>query len=1322
MDAAQLKHHLSTQSHKSALRKLVADKETATTGQGGTDVRSPPSSSSKAPLPSATVESARELLSSPPRPAQVALRERYQLHAWPASVTATHLPRIPHLSIRPDFSVCYQCHTVAPTARLLTRLHQVRTDAEGATACGLRSYHIAHVQSLQRGNKVSLFPVVISTFTTAATAAAAAAAAGVAQEGGGGGGGGGTGAAAATSQAAMPKRVSSSILPLDVFLRGPRTSANPARGSSAGGGAGGGAGAGGDGDGYPLSTSGETADNQCGGLLQQYRFHEDLSRLHWTAAGVAQHFGPFLRRVSRTASADVENRGATLPPSGAFYFACIQDAVLSLFNDALSYLRKSDQTTLLSRLRIGQTSDLQLRRFNIHVTKPTLVRYARDVAIVLYVTQELAALADRPAAAALEADNASVTFDRETQLAALNMRDSYRTHAASGLRRLRLRRQRAQREPQQQTGGEELFPGQDDTTVLANSLLVPAVSSLLSALCHETYDPRLSHVGGENKPRCDLALAMPFVSVAYASGGQTSGLDTSSAVAVGGGGGGGGDDDDDDDNDNDARDAQNAADHCSHMSATAGGHLATSLLFATHIVNTLFFMNVPTGSVEESFERIAMATNPTSTTAAAYIVQLSSSCEAISRSETVAPAFIPCDDPSHLPAGAPPGAVCGTLLHRGLHMSTATVGARVRAAQRELGGLLQQLTFGYDPTGSGFYAQAVQLIDSPNVQSPGVFFLELPVNARLVSGWRSHMIASGVLDSPDCPVRVAVKPSERDPGVEELDLTAPPVVTDAAKLRTWRQLANRCRALIWAITHCVGGAPARMTESAGVRLCASSARAHRSVFVHNGLVYTVITYWKGQVERQGTGRPIVRWHDAPSSSLVIQYLVFVEPLDAYLSRAVDPAAPSSTLIGAGHGGAIDRALLFRDERGQQLQPRALTAALADDLLLRVSTLPITVRVLRQYINGVGRLIADFDPLDPALGTPAAIAAPPGGGVAAASASVRTPVEGLVAWGRVLDAQMGHTSATATTAYAGDPTHTFGALNNTTYSLFRIFSTRWHAALGLSSAHGTGGLTHPLSIQTADAVAAGGAPAAGAGGGGGAGGGIAVASDSSCSRDNNRWRWWRGSWRRRRRRRRRGDDCQRRSQSREDEQCSRQCGGQRVAEPHRPPQQRRRTPCRGCGRQLPVWDAHVQVRRPADGCTHGDGGARARHAAGRPPNGCGQDADVSRSLSRRRGCCPVVCFCIGDGNVDGRPRWIPFRPSRNDRLDAHPSRVGHHPVSRPWHGHPHRRLGAGSGPRWGGACSSAHRVGHLLGRTPFGNLSRFDPSSRPGRSSGTSGCR
>ncbi len=767
---------------------------------------------------------------------------------------------------------------------------------------------------------------------------------------------------------------------------------------------------------------------------------------------------------------------------------------------------------------------------------------------------------------------------------------------------------------------------------------------------------------------------------------------------------------------------RNAADHCSHMSATAGGHLATSLLFATHIVNTLFFMNVPTGSVEESFERIAMATNPTSTTAAAYIVQLSASCEAISRSETVAPAFIPCDDPSHLPAGAPPGAVCGTLLHRGLHMSTATVGARVRAAQRELGGLLQQLTFGYDPTGSGFYAQAVQLIDSPNVQSPGVSFLELPVNARLVSGWRSHMIASGVLDSPDCPVRVAVKPSERDPGVEELDLTAPPVVTDAAKLRTWRQLANRCRALIWAITHCVGGAPARMTESAGVRLCASSARAHRSVFVHNGLVYTVITYWKGQVERQGTGRPIVRWHDAPSSSLVIQYLVFVEPLDAYLSRAVDPAAPSSTLIGAGHGGAIDRALLFRDERGQQLQPRALTAALADDLLLRVSTLPITVRVLRQYINGVGRLIADFDPLDPALGTPAAIAAPPGGGVAAASASVRTPVEGLVAWGRVLDAQMGHTSATATTAYAGDPTHTFGALNNTTYSLFRIFSTRWHAALGLSSAHGTGGLTHPLSIQTADAAAAGGAPAAGAGGGGGAGGGIAVASDSSCSRDNNRWRWWRGSWRRRRRRRRRGDDCQRRSQSREDEQCSRQCGGQRVAEPHRPPQQRRRTPCRGCGRQLPVWDAHVQVRRPADGCTHGDGGARARHAAGRPPDGCGQDADVSRSLSRRRGCCPVVCFCIGDGNVDGRPRWIPFRPSRNDRLDAHPSRVGHHPVSRPWHGHPHRRLGAGSGPRWGGACSSAHRVGHLLGRTPFGNLSRFDPSSRPGRSSGTSGCR
>eukprot|EP00170_Pyropia_yezoensis_P006539 contig_26668_g6560 len=105
MDATQLKHHLSTQSHKSAVRKVVDASPEAENG---------------APAPvdaSASVDRCRALLSAPTTPAQEVLRNRYLASAWPASVTAAHLPRVPILSVRADSAVCYQCSTVAPTAK-----------------------------------------------------------------------------------------------------------------------------------------------------------------------------------------------------------------------------------------------------------------------------------------------------------------------------------------------------------------------------------------------------------------------------------------------------------------------------------------------------------------------------------------------------------------------------------------------------------------------------------------------------------------------------------------------------------------------------------------------------------------------------------------------------------------------------------------------------------------------------------------------------------------------------------------------------------------------------------------------------------------------------------------------------------------------------------------------------------------------------------------------------------------------------------------------------------------------------------------------------
>lgn len=123
-------------------------------------------------------------------------------------------------------------------------------------------------------------------------------------------------------------------------------------------------------------------------------------------------------------------------------------------------------------------------------------------------------------------------------------------------------------------------------------------------------------------------------------------------------------------------------------------------------------------------------------------------------------------------------------------------------------------------------------MDVPARHTASVSFLQLRGNRTIVRRWQFHMLSSGLLDSPDCPVRVAVKPATAgQDGIEKLDPTAAPVVADAAKLETWRKGVVRFRCIHWAVMHVVGGAPARHTESAGTNICASAARSHRSLFV-----------------------------------------------------------------------------------------------------------------------------------------------------------------------------------------------------------------------------------------------------------------------------------------------------------------------------------------------------------------------------------------------------------------------------------------------------------------------------------------------------------
>eukprot|EP00170_Pyropia_yezoensis_P005330 contig_21631_g5344 len=151
--------------------------------------------------------------------------------------------------------------------------------------------------------------------------------------------------------------------------------------------------------------------------------------------------------------------------------------------------------------------------------------------------------------------------------------------------------------------------------------------------------------------------------------------------------------------------------------------------------------------------------------------------------------------------------MCGSLLSQGLHLSTITLGDRLANLQRLAMEEMTELLFGYDPEPSGFFAEAVHLTDIPNRQVPGVSFLQMPANQAMLRRWQSHFLASGVLDSPSCPVRPAVKTSAAGAGAcaaddhpaLEVDPSAPPVITDAAGLAAWRKKLDRLRARLWAI-------------------------------------------------------------------------------------------------------------------------------------------------------------------------------------------------------------------------------------------------------------------------------------------------------------------------------------------------------------------------------------------------------------------------------------------------------------------------------------------------------------------------------------------
>lgn len=1010
-DAVLFGHHVRAGPHKAALEKMGRDDAQVTAPEdSGVAAR-------LASVPTVGAAAARAALAVKPTGDQVGLRERYSPRAWPAGPAAAHVPAVPALSIATGLHACYTCRSMAPSAqgvhKAVTRRASgalrpssaspaLATDA--TDACPNTCFYIVSGQTLKRGNKTCFFPVSCGLPSQVAAAAVDVRDVAGAQLPTA------IGAPVPSASDAAPDAAASAAADAAVAaaaatgvadapqVRPPQV--NPPVSLDAFLGAS-------STFHSPLErlpSSEASNDTQAGGLLHMERYEVSLKDLGWTAAAVADHFSLL----------DVHG------PEGRQHcdrpvYVTLRAGIQRETDAAIAFLRSRSASVLSRKMRLSSAGDESGRAFNVNLRPDTVQRYVRDTSILLLVVMDIVRLGHRCAADIVADDRRVPTLSAASVSAADALTlalDAQEVASACG--------------GDAGQGGQELLLGGALASPASDT--GPLFQAFLLALFHEEYDPRARRGDPACKGQSDVELVMPFVAVVYGSLGLS------------------------------------RTDPARYADASNAQRLTAALLFSIKITNTLYYMAHSEASSDTSFAAIARKSDPSRVTAAAYVVHLSSMAEAIGRSEIIAPVFLPCDDASHAPpvaAGSPAQErpVCGTLLGAQLHMSTRELGRRLESLHAVIFSLFRELSGGYDPAGSGFWADAIRLVDRPSAHAPEVGFLQLPQNRQLVRRRLAHFVASGALESAACPVRPVQGPAA------SASATAPlPAEVARGAFARWEAKAERLRALLWAAMHVAGGSPGRQTEDAALKVVASSARARRSLFVHAGSVLTVLTYSKGQSRGEGRGRPVLRWMDAKTSSLILLVLMFLDPLQAYVSRATRVSHNGDSVGGvggaaavtasgvstlAGHAEEVDRALLFRDARGVQLSPYVLNKALESGLLdgLREqSGSYVGVRILRQFLAGITKMATGYDILSHDIGADG-----PGGGT-----------DGVVAdIGRVLDAQAGHTSTTATQRYAGLEDLAVNELTAASVFWVRRASSWWHTSMDVESRHHVDGLRHPL---------------------------------------------------------------------------------------------------------------------------------------------------------------------------------------------------------------------------------------------------------------------
>ena len=620
---------------------------------------------------------------------------------------------------------------------------------------------------------------------------------------------------------------------------------------------------------------------------------------------------------------------------------------------------------------------------------------------------------------------------------------------------------------------------------VSGATLDGALRRLIGAIFHEQYDPRRAKAGGEDKQACDLELVMPFYSLVYTNesveapgsvacdavpgGGQRGSGATGRADGSASGGTGG-------DNDH-TRAASSGGQGSSargadgppptYMSAEHASHAYASFLFATHAASVDRVINQPTPEGHaDSWLYVDEVTNTEGCTAAAHVTSMLSQFKIIARSEYQTVAFSPCEDPDHQLDGS----ICGTLPQRGLHMSTADVGGRVRQLQKMVWRVMtEQLLLGYDPTAgeSGFLVGARALVDPPTARMVGRTFLEHPSNKHITRKWTLHFTRSNVLaTSPLRPfectdAETLLQPTPNPEAGEPARLAADQLFTARrSEADVWLRRYREVAAALWSLQHVTADAPERLTESRETLIC-DTLEKRRTLFWEAGLGTFVIVSgeWKGSTASGGVARQAFRRLHAATSTMTLTFLALVEPMERGVVRSVRQDMRRRGEVPL--GGTVRPAhLLFRDEAGRPLSPFFLSSRLKTHLADGHG-----VADYRHFAVGVIRVLTGWDvdsgPLSSADGF-----------------SDRAHAAGPLA--AAADSQSKHRSATAAIVYATDASSAIPGLSAPLRELHGVVSATLQRAMGLAWRQPRGRMMHPtrdaaIGVASSPALTGGASP-------------------------------------------------------------------------------------------------------------------------------------------------------------------------------------------------------------------------------------------------------